>query len=67
MARHEVFQLSERKDAEHEEERAGLLEDAEHSESSSDVSGVEELGTKGDFEGRPSESTVQRARRNWLR
>ncbi|KAF2440290.1 multicopper oxidase [Karstenula rhodostoma CBS 690.94] len=67
MARHEVFQLSERQDAEHEEERAGLLEDAVNSEDGSDVSDVEELGTKRDFGGGPLESTAQRLRRNWKR
>ncbi|KAF9735158.1 multicopper oxidase [Paraphaeosphaeria minitans] len=67
MARHEVFQLSERKDAEHEEERAGLLEDAVDSEDSSEASDVEELGTKEGFGSRSLESTAQRLRRNWLR
>lgn len=67
MARHEVFQLSERRDAEHEEERAGLLEDAVDSEDSSELSDVEELGVKGEFGSRPLESTAQRLKRNWLR
>jgi hypothetical protein len=67
MARHEVFPLSERKDAEHEEERAGLLEDAVHSDDSSELADVEELGLKGDYANGPLESIAQRVRRNWLR
>jgi hypothetical protein len=67
MARHDVFQLSERKDAAHEEERAGLLQDAEYPENISEVSHVQELETKGESEGRPSQSTAQRVRKNWSR
>ncbi|KAJ4358576.1 uncharacterized protein N0V89_003160 [Didymosphaeria variabile] len=67
MARHEVFQLSERKDAEHDEEREGLLGGVEDSELNSEVSDVEELGTKSESEGRSSESTAQRVKKHWLR
>lgn len=67
MARHEAFQLSERKDVGADEERAGLLADAEVSELSSDTSDAEELGPKEDCERGPLEPTSQRLKRNWLR
>lgn len=66
MARHEVFLLSERKDVEHDEERAGLLEDAVRSEDSSEPTEAEEREWKSDGD-IPIESTARRIGRYWLR
>lgn len=67
MARHEVFQLSDRGNIGQAEERAGLLDDADYSEASAEVANLEELGTKEDCQSHTQQSTATRIRSNWLR